>query len=160
MCSVTDPQDWIAHGPPFGSPSGLALSMPVCMQFFPLASGLTALPRAHLCMQIFPLASGLTALPRAHHAPASSARPSDHLSVIHRARVEHDRVQCHRPFTPLFSLPWRFETCLGPGRPYSSPWSRPSQCACRSFRLPLGSLLSLGLTMHLQALLARQITFR
>jgi hypothetical protein len=71
---ITDPQDWIAHGPPFGSPSGLALSMPVCMQ-------------------IFPLASGLTALPRAHHAPASTA----HLSVIRRARVEHDRVQCHRP---------------------------------------------------------------
>ena len=74
----TDPRNQIAHGPPFGSPSGLALSMPVCMQTFPLAPGLTALPRAH-------------------HAPASSARPSVHLSVTRRARNEHGRVQCHRP---------------------------------------------------------------
>jgi hypothetical protein len=78
-------------------------------------------------------------------------------------RLEHASVHAGLstcPFTFHFSLPWRFDTCLRPGGPYSSPWSSLSQCACRSFRLPLGSLLSLGLTMHLQALLTRQITFR
>ena len=50
-----------------------------------------------VCMQTFWLASGLTALPQAHHARPSLALPSDHLSVHRQARLKHASV-CTQTF--------------------------------------------------------------